>query len=931
MTGVSRQHRWNVLSLDRLRDLAAAPLPGGIAATPARRSLHRDIYLDTADGILSARRALCRLQVTTDDHHTLSLELHEPDGTCTSTSAKTRAADPLEAIQERNTVTRRVRGIVDPASLLPRVAVEVERWTRFAARDWLGRARAELHYDAVTVRRDGAARRFQQLTLHGRPGAEEAVDALARALSQELALRSTESVLDRAELLLKWMPVASNDRRPESAGFSTGSSEIRISDSEFLHPELSFLESQARVLTLAAAHEVPIAERLRFLGIVAANLDEFFMVRVAGLKMAAPELAEESAASWGDVVGQLHAIAAAARALQSRQYEVARDCFAGASAHGTRLRLWNELTAGQQAGLRDRYLEEIHPELTPLAMTMSPGHPFPRVPHLSLSIAAVLRDPGGGVSHFAQVEIPENLPRLMRATPGTDGPGGSDDHVPVEEVVRANLPALYPGMEVEHAFFFRLTRSSLLAVDESSASLLEAVDEATRRGAAEAVVRVEVDREMPPLLRELVLDALRREQGAVGTPLDWDDVYEVDGPLDLRSISAFELPATEGLRYAPLAPRNPLPHSASLLDCVRTRDLLVHHPFDSFADTVVRFFREAAEDPQVTVIKATLYRVGEQSPIIEALRTAARSGKQVYAFVELRARFDEATNVKWVRALEKAGVHVVYGLRGLKTHAKASLVVRREGTRLQRYVHVGTGNYNARTGLAYTDLSLFSADERLASDLTDLFNSLTGSSAPLSRVSRGMLVAPGQMLTGLLECIEGEAAIARAGRAAAIRIKVNGLSEPEVARALHRAASDGVAVDLVVRGICTLRPPPPGSLQKLRVVATTGRFLEHSRIYHFGNDGDPLYYIGSADLRPRNLRRRVELLAPVHDGECQAILGGLLDAYLNDTTAWELAWNGEYTQRRIPGLGTQERLLEALALSNAAKPKSQDTSEALAR
>jgi polyphosphate kinase len=548
-----------------------------------------------------------------------------------------------------------------------------------------------------------------------------------------------------------------------------------------------------------------------------------------------------------------------------------------------------------------------------MAMTLSPGHPFPRLPHLSLAIGAVLLD-RDGAPHFAEVELPGELPRFLhlRADRLTHA-------VPLEEVARANLDVLHPSSRVEQAWLFRVTRTSDLELDEACADdLLEAVAAATRQRARRGAVRVEVERGMPMVMRDVVLESLRREPGAEGLPLGTGDVYETDGLLDLRGLDALELPDAAALSYEPFRPRKPVPARRGFLDAVRDGDLLVHHPFDSFADTVLRFLREAAADPDVTALKITLYRVGDRSPVIEALCEAARRGKQVVAFVELRARFDEERNVGWVRALSEAGVHVVYGLVGLKTHAKAALVVRREaGGQPRRYAHVGTGNYDARSALRYTDLSLFSADDALTGDVAALFNALTGTSAPPERLPGGALVAPRQLLPALLELVEREAAHARAGRAACIRIKVNGLSDDEIVRALARAARDGVEVALLVRGICTLRPDGPDGGGRLRVRSVVGRFLEHSRIYHFANGGDAHWFIGSADLRSRNLRRRVELLAPVHDAAGRAMLGSLLDLYLRDAGAWELTPSGAYVRGEGTGEGAQAALLRALERRDA--------------
>ena len=412
---------------------------------------------------------------------------------------------------------------------------------------------------------------------------------------------------------------------------------------------------------------------------------------------------------------------------------------------------------------------------------------------------------------------------------------------------------------------------------------------------------------MPGVVCELVLENLRREAAALGTADPVDHVQVVDGLLDLRCLAELPLPDDPALDYPPLRARTP-EADRPILDVVRERELLVHHPFDAFDGTVVRFLRAAAADPDVTTIKITLYRVGTPSPVVDALVAAAHAGKRVVALVELKARFDEEHNVGWARALERAGGHVVYGLVGYKVHAKVALVVRREGERLRRYVHVGTGNYSARSGRQYTDLSLFSSRDALTADVADLFNELTGSARPPQGLAHGALVAPHQLLPAVLQRIERETQHARDGRPAAITIKVNGLSDPEVVRALYRAARAGVRVDLVVRGICTLRPGVPDLSPGVRVVSVVGRFLEHSRIYRFANAGAPEYFIGSSDLRPRNLRRRVELLVPVHDTAQRERLDRVLSLYLDDPTAWELAPDGSYEHRAREGMGAQEAL-----------------------
>lgn len=901
VTGACRSWRWEAISREQLAAVAAAPLPGRVPAVATRRELHRDVFLDTAERSLRARGVRCRLRCTAEGTATLTLWTAGESGTEQRVSVRVDSTEPSEALAQRTIVRRRLAGLVDPAALQPWIALEVERVSRFAGRDWLGRPLVVVHYDDITVRRDSAARSFQLVTEHHLRGSAELAERIAA--DHGARLRPAPAPLQRAELLMKWLPMAgSGGDSAHSGAMSTGEAGA---DPAFLDPELSFLESQQRVLSLAESSELPLAERLRFLGIVAANLDEFFMVRVAGLKAALPELTEESAVAT-DRIAQLEAIATAVRGLQQRQQGAAQRCLAALGVHGVIVRRWNELHPHAAAALRDRYREEIHPALTPLAMTMSPGHPPPRLPSLSRSIAAVLRDRRGGASHFAQIDVPADLPPFLDVEGSAAG-----EVVPLAEVIRGNLDLLYPADVIEEAWLVRVTRGSLVAIDDmSAADLLEAVDAATRRADPDPIVRVQTEPGMPQFLRQLLVEELGRERVQERAPLEPRDLYELDGAFDFTELAALPLPDDPTLHEPPWTPTVPVAREVPLFETIAAGDLLVHHPFESFADTVVRLLREAADDPAVVVIRMTLYRTGEHSPVIEALRRAARRGKQVYAFVELRARFDEARNVRWVRELEKAGVHVVYGLVGLKTHAKAALIVRREGDRLRRYAHIGSGNYNARTGLAYTDLSLFTADPQITSDVADLFNGLTGSSAPAVQPGSGMLVAPSCMLAPLLAMIEQEAAHARAGRPAWIRIKVNGLSDPDIVRALQRAAADGVAVDLIVRGICTLRIPEttPG----LRVVATVGPFLEHSRIYAFANAGAPRYYIGSADLRTRNLRRRIELLVPVRDPAACRRLDDLLTRYLEDPRGWELQPDGHYRWRAGPGPGAQQALLAAV-------------------
>jgi polyphosphate kinase len=649
------------------------------------------------------------------------------------------------------------------------------------------------------------------------------------------------------------------------------------------------------------------------------------MVRVAGLMHASEETIEEQAEDGLSADEQLELISLRVPALVARLSQCARATLAELAEAGTRVRRWDALDASMREALRERFVEEIYPELTPLAVTLSPGHPIPRLQHLSLALAAMITDPDGGRARFVNIELPARLPRFLAVT-------GPRDLVPLEDVVRANLDVVYPDSLIEEAYLFRVTRGGEMSLDERQGDdLLDIVSEATKQRTHNPVVRVEVERAMPATLRQLVLEELRRERGSDsagsnGSSRDLlvSNVYEVESMLDLRGLASLPLPDTESLVYPIFDGADPLPAGVSIWDAIRERDRLMHHPFDSFDATVLRMLREAAVDPDVTAIKITLYRTGDDSPVAHALLDAAARGKDVIAFVELKARFDEERNVNWARMLERAGGRVVYGLVGLKNHAKVLLIVRREGSaasdggkgdrgkgpnKRRRYVHVGTGNYNAATARLYTDLSLCSADPALTGDIADFFNELTGSSKPPKKLTRGALVAPKQMRRALVERIEREAEHARAGRASTIRMKMNGLSDPDVVRALYEAARAGVRCELVVRGICTLRPGMAGTADRIRVVSIVGRFLEHSRLYYFANGNDPEYFIGSPDLRPRNLRRRVELLVPVRDAQCRSMLDRLLTLYFEDPAAWRLQPHGGYQRGTRAASVAQEQLM----------------------
>jgi polyphosphate kinase len=672
----------------------------------------------------------------------------------------------------------------------------------------------------------------------------------------------------------------------------------------FFNPELSLLAFQRRVLALAEDPAVPLLERLRFLGIVTSNIDEFFMVRIAKLRDAArADLADPAAAIRHDGFTRLQLLSAVEAEVASLMRAMARCadlCLHDAARHGTYLASWAALSVRERDALSEQYRRDIHPDLLPLAITMSPGVPLPHLPHLGLFIGVVYRQPGETRTRLAEHELPADLPRLLPV------PGRARTVIPVEEVLRANVQLLYPTAHVEETYLFRVTRGGDLHLDDEQADdLIEAVHIATAQRPQNPAVRVEVEARMPERVRALILDNLQRDASGRSMESTVSAVDAVDGLLDLRCLQSLPLPSDAALEFPPMQPRDVFRDAHSVFDAISAGDVLVHHPFDDFEASVVRFVRDAAADPDVTSIDITLYRVGTPSPIVDALVSAARNGKRVFALVELQARFDEAHNVQSARALERAGGRVVSGLPGLKVHAKVALVTRTEGHRTVRYAHVGTGNYNTRSGRQYTDFSLFSARAALVDDVADLFRALAHSATPHGATHGAALIAPEQLLPALLSRIERETAHARAGHAASIRIKINALADREVVAALYAASQAGVQVALVVRGICTLRPGVVGLSERVRVVSVVGRFLEHSRCYRFENAGDPEYFIGSSDLRPRNLRRRVEVLVGVSDRRHRAMLDEVFAAYFGDATAWELTADGAYQKREGDALGAQ--------------------------
>lgn len=665
----------------------------------------------------------------------------------------------------------------------------------------------------------------------------------------------------------------------------------------YLNRELSWLDFNARVLAEAMDSRVPLLERVKFLSIFSTNLDEFYMVRVAGLRRRVTAGAAPEAPDPLPPAEQMHAIGERVRELLAERRRLWHDELLPAlSARGVRLVGMNDLTATEWSAV-DRFFEaQVFPVLTPLAV--DPGHPFPYISNLSLSLAVEVRDPVTGVEHFARVKVPRSLPRWVPI-------GRSHHFVPLEAVIGANLGALFPGMEVLRWFTFRITRYSDLDLGqmEQPEDLLASIEQQVFQRRFGEVVRLEMQRETPETIRSLLLDELGASDQQEVAPLTEADVYGDDQLLemgDLMTIASLDLPELRDPPFTTLVPER-LREGRSIFEVIRERDILVHHPFESFAASVEQFLEAAATDPQVLAIKLTLYRTSGDTAIVRALTEAALRGKQVAVLIELQARFDEQNNIAWARTLESYGIHVAYGLPGLKTHAKTVLVVRRDGDGIRRYVHIGTGNYNSKTARLYTDMGLLTCNPSIGADLSDLFNSLTGVSR--QKFYRKLLVAPANLRERVLELIARETAHARAGRSGRIVAKMNALVDPKVIAALYEASQAGVEIDLIIRGICCLRPGLAGVSDRIRVRSIVGRFLEHSRIMMFGNAGAPEYYIGSADWMPRNLDRRVEVMTPIEDTTLHQRVQGVLDTCLRDNRqAWVLQPNGRY-ERLTPGDG----------------------------
>jgi polyphosphate kinase len=668
--------------------------------------------------------------------------------------------------------------------------------------------------------------------------------------------------------------------------------ENELPEHRYLNRELSWLDFNARVLALADDTSLPLLERAKFLAIFASNLDEFYMVRVAGLKRRDEMGLSVRSADGLTPREQLRRIGEQTQKIATRHAEVFLNSVEpGLAAEGIRIVTWADLDQVERDRLSTYFTEQVFPVLTPLAV--DPAHPFPFVSGLSLNLAVTVKQPDDGGQHFARVKVPDNVDRFVELDdrPGADESTGPKEvrFLPMEELIAAFLTALFPGMEIVEHHAFRVTRNADYEVDEDrDEDLLQALERELARRRFGSPVRLEVSDDMTEHMLELLLRELDVHPG---------DVIQVPGLLDLTSlwqIYGVDRPALKDPAFVPAT--NPAfadrETPKSIFATLREGDVLVHHPYDSFSTSTQRFIELAAADPNVLAIKQTLYRTSGDSPIVRALIEAAAAGKQVVTLVEIKARFDEQANIQWARALEQAGVHVAYGLVGLKTHCKTCLVVRREGSTIRRYCHIGTGNYNSKTARLYEDIGLLTADPDIGADLTDLFNTLTGYSRKVSY--RNLLVAPHGIRVGIIERVNREIAAHQEQGNGHIRLKMNSLVDEQVIDALYRASQAGVRVEVVVRGICALRPGVEGFSENITVRSILGQYLEHSRIFNFRSINE--FWIGSADMMHRNLDRRVEVLVQVKDPRLTAQLNDIFESALDPATrCWELGPEGQWT------------------------------------
>src|ERR1700758_2860243 len=681
--------------------------------------------------------------------------------------------------------------------------------------------------------------------------------------------------------------------------------EHELPENRYLNRELSWLDFNARVLALAADTSLPLLERAKFLAIFASNLDEFYMVRVAGLKRRDEMGLSVRSADGLSPREQLRRIGERTQQIASRHAQVFMDSVRPALADdGIVIVTWDDLDHNERDELSTYFHEQVFPVLTPLAV--DPAHPFPFVSGLSLNLAIKGKLPEDGGQPFARVKVPDNVPRFVELG-AREGVDGIVRFLPMEELIATFLPVLFPGMEIVEHHAFRITRNADMEVEEDrDEDLLQALERELARRRFGSPVRLEVSDDMTQHMLDLLLRELDVDPG---------DVIEVPGLLDLSSLWQIYGVDRPALKDPPFVPATPPAFGEretpkSIFATLRDGDVLVHHPYDSFSTSVQRFIEQAAADPNVLAIKQTLYRTSGDSPIVNALIDAAEAGKQVVALVEIKARFDEQANIKWARALEQAGVHVVYGLIGLKTHCKTCLVVRREGSTIRRYCHIGTGNYNPKTARLYEDIGLLTAAPDIGADLTDLFNSLTGYSRKMTY--RNLLVAPYGVRMGIIDRIDREIEATRGGADGQIRLKANALVDEQVIDALYRASRAGVRIEVVVRAICALRPGATGYSENIKVRSILGRFLEHSRIFNFRAINE--FWIGSADMMHRNLDRRVEVLVQVKDPRLTRPLNDLFESTLAPSTrCWELGPDGQWTASPQEGHSVrdhQESLME---------------------
>lgn len=676
----------------------------------------------------------------------------------------------------------------------------------------------------------------------------------------------------------------------------------------FINRELSWLDFNVRVLALAGDPQVPLLERAKFLAIFASNLDEFYMVRVAGLMRQLEAGVSRPSPDGLSPKEQLKRISDKALPLVERHAQIfLEDVLPALNDKDIHVKRWGDLDDVQRKELDELFRDRIFPVVTPLAV--DPSHPFPYISNLSLSLAVLVSEPGSSETRFARVKVPALLPRFVELSPEAL-------FVPLEDVIAANLGKLFPGMDVLEHHAFRVTRNADLDLDDDGAEdLLQALEEELRKSLRSSpAVRLECEEGMP----DRILGLLMRE-----LEISRDDVHTLPGPLDLSGLWDLYTLDRPDLKDDPFKPTTPPELStpddspADVLAVMRRGDLLLHHPYQSFATSVQRFVEQAAHDPDVLAIKQTLYRTEGQSAIVDALAEAAQAGKQVLVLVEVKARFDEQANIEWARMLERAGCHVVYGVVGLKTHCKLCLVVRQESNGLRRYMHLGTGNYNAGTARLYEDIGLLTANDSMGADVSDLFNYLTGYSRQTRY--RRLVVAPHGLRGRIRSLVQRESERVSTGSAGRIVIKCNSVVDPQMIDDLYAASQAGVEIDLIVRGICALRPGVPGMSDNIRVRSILGRFLEHSRIFCFGDDGEGDYYIGSADLMQRNLDRRVEALISIDAQPLKETLGSLLELLLEPSIhRWDLFPDGTWVRAQGDDLrDVQKELMARAAAAHA--------------